>query len=120
MKLSLVVPCFNEQDNVKPFLSACKDAFSDKEYDYELIFINDGSSDSTWKSLKALYDSESRDNYIKLVNFSRNFARNPLYMPDFSTPQATISVLLMLIYSKILIWSPIWWNILIPTLNAML
>ncbi len=75
MKLSLVVPCFNEQDNVKPFLSACKDAFSDKEYDYELIFINDGSSDSTWKSLKALYDSESKDNYIKLVNFSRNFGK---------------------------------------------
>lgn len=76
MKLSLVVPCFNEQDNVKPFLSACKEAFSDKAgYDYELIFINDGSSDNTWKNLKALYDSESKNSFIKLVNFSRNFGK---------------------------------------------
>lgn len=75
MKLSLIIPCFNEQDNVELFFKSCKNTFSNKNYDYELIFINDGSSDCTWKKLKSLYESENRNNFIKLVNFSRNFGK---------------------------------------------
>lgn len=71
MKLSLVVPCFNEQDNVRPFYDACKKAFEDIE-SYEIIYVNDGSRDDTWKELKKLYESEKR---IKLINFSRNFGK---------------------------------------------
>ena len=61
MKLSLVVPCFNEQDNVRPFYDACKKAFEDIE-SYEIIYVNDGSRDDTWKELKKLYESEKELN----------------------------------------------------------
>lgn len=72
IKLSLVVPCYNEQDNVKLLYSACKDVFSDKLDNFEVVFVNDGSRDNTWKELKELYEKEQN---IKLVNFSRNFGK---------------------------------------------
>jgi len=72
MKLSLVVPCYNEQDNVKAFYSACEEAFSGKITDYEIVFINDGSKDNTWQELKDLWQSKKN---LKLINFSRNFGK---------------------------------------------
>lgn len=72
IKLSLVVPCYNEQDNVQLLYSACKDVFSDKLDNFEVVFVNDGSRDNTWKELKELYEKERN---IKLVNFSRNFGK---------------------------------------------
>ncbi len=72
MKLSLVVPCYNEQDNVKAFYEATRQAFAGKIDDYEIVFVNDGSKDNTWQELKALW--EQADN-LKIVNFSRNFGK---------------------------------------------
>ena len=72
MKVSLVVPCYNEQDNVKAFYEATKQAFAGKINDYEIVFVNDGSKDNTWQELKALW--EQADN-LKIVNFSRNFGK---------------------------------------------
>lgn len=72
MKLSLVVPCYNEQDNVKAFYDACRQAFAGKIDAYEIVFVNDGSKDDTWKELKALWKQNSN---IKIMNLSRNFGK---------------------------------------------
>lgn len=72
MKLSLVVPCYNEQDNVKAFYEAAKQAFAGKIQDYEIVFVNDGSKDNTWNELKSLL--KQADN-LKILNFSRNFGK---------------------------------------------
>ncbi len=73
MKLSLIVPCYNEQDNVREFYDACSRAFADRINDYEIIFINDGSGANTLKELKKLYDSCGQG--IKIISFSRNFGK---------------------------------------------
>lgn len=73
MKLSLVVPCYNEEGNVKLFAETIEETFKDKIKDYEIIFINDGSKDNTMKVLKELLE-ESKQN-IKVINFSRNFGK---------------------------------------------
>lgn len=74
MKLSLIVPCFNEEDNIFPFAKAVEDVFSgDEMHDYEIVFINDGSKDNTLKNLKELHDR--REQNIKIVSFSRNFGK---------------------------------------------
>ncbi len=74
MKLSLIVPCYNEQDNVVPFFEACQEVLGDKVSGLEYIFVNDGSGDETWKRLLALRSDNTQSN-IKLVNFSRNFGK---------------------------------------------
>ncbi|HOD02107.1 MAG TPA: glycosyltransferase, partial [Clostridiales bacterium] len=46
--LSVIVPCFNEQENVELFYSEAVKAFKELDCDYELLFVNDGSSDGTY------------------------------------------------------------------------
>ena len=72
MKLTLVVPCFNEEESVIEFYSEVTRVFKDKVEDYELVFVNDGSRDKTPQILRAIY--EKADN-VKVVNFSRNFGK---------------------------------------------
>ncbi len=54
MKLSLVVPCYNEADNVELFYEKVENTFRDEAFNYEYIFINDGSRDQTYVKLKEL------------------------------------------------------------------
>lgn len=74
MKLSLVVPCYNEQDNVELFYEECVKAFEGKITDYEFVFVNDGSADDTLTKLKKLYNEKTESN-ITVVSFSRNFGK---------------------------------------------
>ena len=73
MKLSVVIPCYNEEKNVAPLQQACIDAFAGAVDSYELIFVNDGSRDHTWQALKALRHKGLCP--VKLINLSRNFGK---------------------------------------------
>lgn len=73
MKLSLVIPCYNEQDNVKVFYNETVKKLNNYLNNMEWIFINDGSKDDTLNMLKEIYE-ESPYN-ITIVNFSRNFGK---------------------------------------------
>ena len=73
MKLSLVVPCYNEAENVAAFQDAVIGAFDGCGYDYEIIFVNDGSRDATLHNLKKLHAAQKCP--IKVISFSRNFGK---------------------------------------------
>ena len=74
IKHSLVVPCYNEEGNVSLFLDATKTAMEGYTADYELVFVNDGSSDGTQAALRKLYE-DNRDMHITVIQFSRNFGK---------------------------------------------
>ena len=71
MKLSLVAPCYNEEGNVRLFCEEARRILDG--YDYEIVFINDGSKDGTLKVLRELY-AEKREQ-MTIINFSRNFGK---------------------------------------------
>ena len=73
MKLSLVVPCYNEAENVAAFQDATIQAFQDCGYDYEIIFVDDGSKDATLFQLRKLFQAQKCP--VKVVSFSRNFGK---------------------------------------------
>ena len=73
MKLSLVVPCYNEAENVFPFQEAVMTAFDSCGYDYEIIFVNDGSRDATLHNLKKIHAAQKCP--VKVISFSRNFGK---------------------------------------------
>lgn len=73
MKLSLVVPCYNEAENVAAFQAAVISAFGGCGFDYEIVFVDDGSKDATLHNLKKLYNAQKCP--IKVVSFSRNFGK---------------------------------------------
>lgn len=73
MKISLVVPCYNEQETVRIFYDETVKVLKEIGYDYEIIYINDGSKDNTLSELIKLY--EDYPDEIKVIDFSRNFGK---------------------------------------------
>ncbi|NLL63431.1 MAG: glycosyltransferase family 2 protein [Ruminococcaceae bacterium] len=73
MKLSLIIPCYNEASNIAPFFQKVTSTFSGHISNFELIFVNDGSKDDTLKNLKEILSSTNVD--MKIINFSRNFGK---------------------------------------------
>ena len=73
MKLSLVVPCYNEAENVFAFQDAVIQTFSECDYDFEIIFVDDGSTDATLHQLRKLFKEQRCP--VKVVSFSRNFGK---------------------------------------------
>lgn len=73
MKLSLVVPCYNEAENVAAFQDAVIAAFDGCGYDYEIVFVNDGSRDATLHNLKKLHAQQKCP--VQVISFSRNFGK---------------------------------------------
>lgn len=73
MKLSLVVPCFNEEENVQLFFDETQRAFEGLVGNYEIVFVNDGSTDNTRKNLKVIY--EDNPDKVQVLTFSRNFGK---------------------------------------------
>lgn len=68
MKLSLVIPVMNEEDNIKPLLDAVYSAL--KDIDYEVILVDDGSSDKTVERIKEYANDRTR-----LIVLNRNYGQ---------------------------------------------
>ncbi len=73
VKLSVIVPCYNEEDVIERFFDAAAAALSSIE-SYELIFVNDGSRDATLETLKKLFQSR-KDVCMRILDFSKNFGK---------------------------------------------
>ena len=71
MKLSVIVPCKNEEGNVSKIFDKISEVLN--KIKYEVIFIDDGSNDKTFEELKELYEKDMK--HIKVVSFSRNFMK---------------------------------------------
>ena len=73
-KLSIVVPCYNEEKVLQVFYNRIMNIVKEFEhsYNYELVFIDDGSKDKTFEELKKL---RTQNNNIKIISFSRNFGK---------------------------------------------
>ena len=71
MKVSIIIPVYYNQDNLLPLYNDLKEKFIDKiNYDYEIIMINDGSKDDSYKVMCEL---AKKDSHIKNISLSRNF-----------------------------------------------
>ena len=70
--ISIVVPCYNEESVVKIFLNYIEPILKNINKSYEIIFINDGSTDNT---LEVLLDAKEKHKYIRILNLSRNFGK---------------------------------------------
>jgi|SRR3989344_65298 len=66
--ISVIIPVFNEEDNVANIYKEVKDQL--RKYGYEFIFVNDGSTDNTQKLVEKI---NVRDKKVKLINLSKNF-----------------------------------------------
>ena len=72
MRLSLIIPCYNEEECVENFFAAAQNVFDGQGYKTEYIFVNDGSDDNTLALLKKIYIENQN---VNLISFSRNFGK---------------------------------------------
>jgi len=91
MKISLVVPVYNEEEAIPVFYHTVRGYQALSEYDIEIIFINDGSRDQTAEIIQAL---EDQDPLVQVVNFSRNFGKEPALFAglEYATGDAVIPI----------------------------
>ena len=72
MKLSLIVPCYNEEESLPYFYKEVMKTLTTLGGDYELIFVDDGSSDKTLQTLEMF---SKQNPSVKYLSFSRNFGK---------------------------------------------
>lgn len=69
---SVVLPAYNEEKMIQKATATIGKILSDENIEYEIIFVNDGSTDATWKKIE---EAARNDSHVVGVNFSRNFGK---------------------------------------------
>jgi len=80
IELSVVLPVFNEAENI-PLLQEEIVRVLGKEIVFEILYINDGSTDDSWKVLREI---ARRDHRVRLINFRKNFGQSPAIAAGFA------------------------------------
>ena len=92
--LSVIVPCYNEEENVRDFYNELlknQPFFEEKELDLEILYIDDGSKDKTVQEVKKLREEDQR---VRLVSFSRNFGKEAAIYAGFQKAKGDFAVMM--------------------------
>ena len=81
MLISLIVPCYNEQEALPIFYEESTKVLTGMDCEYEFLFVNDGSKDATLSILK---DLAERDEHVTYLSFSRNFGKEAAMYAGFT------------------------------------
>jgi len=87
--LSIVVPIYNEEDNIPVLHARISEALADTRLEYELILVDDGSSDNSYAGLKLV---ASRDPRVKVVKLRRNFGQTAAMAAGFDNATGRVVV----------------------------
>ena len=80
--ISVVVPVMNEEQSIKPLFEKLSTQLISLGQNYEIIFVDDGSTDKTFVELRKLYDEHP--GIVRLIRFRRNFGKTPALVAGFS------------------------------------
>ena len=89
MDISVVIPVYNEEASLNPLYERLKKTLQEINRSYEIIFIDDGSKDQSWRVLKHL---KEKDENIKLIRFTRNFGQTAAISAGFEYAKGDIIV----------------------------
>ena len=87
--ISIVIPVYNEQDNIKPLIAELRDVLKGFNKSYEIIFVDDGSRDRSFEILK---EAASQDPQIRLIRFKKNTGQTAAFDAGFRAAQGDIVV----------------------------
>jgi len=87
--ISIVVPIYNEEDNIEALHEAVTAALAGSGLDYELILVDDGSSDGSFPLLKTVAGKDGR---VRVIRFRRNFGQTAAMAAGFDAAQGRVVV----------------------------
>ncbi|GAB6073010.1 glycosyltransferase family 2 protein [Venenivibrio stagnispumantis] len=89
MDISVVIPIYNEEENLPILYEKLKNVLDRLNKEYEIIFVNDGSTDNSWNIIKQLAEKDKR---VIGVNFRRNFGQTAAMSAGFETAKGDIII----------------------------
>jgi len=89
LDLSVVIPVFNEQENIRPVYAQLKKVLEKLDRSYEILFVDDGSRDGTFHLLQALHREDDR---VRIVKFRRNFGQTPAMSAGFDLARGEVII----------------------------
>lgn len=89
MHLSVVIPLLNEQDSLEELFQRIKTVCHQNGFDFEVIFIDDGSTDDSWKIIEFLSEVNPE---IKAIRFRKNYGKSPALMAAFKQAEGNIII----------------------------
>ena len=89
MDISVVVPLYNEEESIPELYSWIKRVMNDNSFSYEVIFVNDGSTDHSWEVIEKL---AKEDEHVRGIKFRRNYGKSPALDCGFELAQGDVVI----------------------------
>ena len=89
MDLSIVIPLYNEEENVEPLYNQLRATLDGAGREYEIIIVDDGSTDGSFEVLKRLHQGDER---LKVIRFRRNFGQTAAFAAGFDRSQGQVVI----------------------------
>ena len=90
MDISVVIPLYNEAESLPELFSWIERVMKENQFSYEVIFINDGSTDNSWEVIEAL--KEQAPEVVRAVKFRRNYGKSPGLNCGFQRAQGNVVI----------------------------
>ena len=90
MNISIVIPLYNEDESLPELFSWIKRVMQQNNFTYEVIFINDGSTDNSWNVINTLHNENP--NEVKAIKFRRNYGKSPALFCGFEKAQGDVVI----------------------------
>jgi len=91
VEFSVIVPVYNEEGNMETLYTRLTKVMRGLKKPYEIVFVDDGSSDTSFQILKDLHQ---KDKNLKVIRFTRNFGQHPAIMAGFNTASGDVIITL--------------------------
>ena len=95
-KIQIIIPCYNEEKNIDSLLQAVEEHLLGTGYQFEFLFVDDGSTDGTFKKIQHFTKIRSD---VKLIRLSRNFGKEAGIKIGLDIVMVMLQFLWMLIFS---------------------
>lgn len=89
MDISVIIPLYNEEESLPELYSWIARVMKDNGYSYEVIFVNDGSTDNSWKVIEEL---SRKSDEVKGIKFRRNYGKSPALYCGFKEAKGNVVI----------------------------
>ncbi len=89
MNISVIVPLFNEAESLPELYEWIERVMNENHFSFELIFVNDGSTDNSWQVISDLAD---KSDHVKGIKFRRNYGKSPALYCGFKEAQGDVVI----------------------------
>ena len=89
MDISVIIPLYNEEESIRELYDWIERVMSENKFSYEVVFINDGSTDSSWNIIEQLSKEHQQ---VKGIKFRRNYGKSPALYCGFKEAQGDVVI----------------------------